>query len=56
MPLPCSLRLLVALLGCCFALTASAADNAFEATFRKSLLQSFDDASGKILALAEAIP
>ena len=56
MPLPRSLRLLVALLGCCFALTASAAENDFEATFRKSLLQSFDDASGKILALAEEIP
>ncbi len=56
MPLPRSFRLFAALLGCGLALTASAADNAFEAAFRKSLLQSFDDASGKILALAEAIP
>ena len=37
-------------------LTANAADNAFEAAFRTSLLKSFNEASGKILALAESIP
>lgn len=35
---------------------AHAADGAFEAAFRGSLLQSFHEASGKILALAEAMP
>ncbi len=35
---------------------APAADSAFEAAFRTSLLKSFNDASGKILSLAEAIP
>lgn len=34
----------------------TAADSAFEAAFRTSLLQSFNEASGKILSLAEAIP
>lgn len=37
------------------ALPASA-DTAFEAAFRTSLLKSFDEASGKIIQLAEAIP
>jgi uncharacterized damage-inducible protein DinB len=35
---------------------AAAADSPFEAAFRTSLLKSFNDASGKILSLAEAIP
>lgn len=50
------LRSLVAVIGVTLALTATAADTAFEAAFRTSLLKSFDDASGKILALADAIP
>jgi len=52
--------LLAACLSCCLALAfstpLSAADTAFEAAYRTSLLKSFDEASGKILALAEAIP
>ncbi len=35
---------------------ATAADSPFEAAFRTSLLKSFNDASGKLLSLAEAIP
>lgn len=35
---------------------ASAADGAFESAFRTSLLRSFDEASGKLLQLAEAMP
>lgn len=35
---------------------ATAADSAFEAAFRTSLLKSFNEASGKLLSLAEAIP
>jgi len=47
----------VALAGLFMAQTpAAAADSAFEIAFRTSLLKSFNDASGKILALAEAIP
>jgi uncharacterized damage-inducible protein DinB len=42
--------------GLFLALTATAADTAFESAFRRSLLLSFDDASGKILRLADAIP
>lgn len=38
------------------ALPTFAADSEFEAAFRTSLLRSFDEASGKILRLAEAIP
>jgi uncharacterized damage-inducible protein DinB len=34
----------------------SAADSDFEAAFRTSLIKSFNDASGKLLSLAEAIP
>lgn len=33
----------------------AAADRAFEAAFRTSLLRNFHDASGKLLALAEAL-
>jgi uncharacterized damage-inducible protein DinB len=44
------------LLGLFFAHTATAADNAFEFAFRASLLLSFDEASGKILRLVDAIP
>ena len=43
-------------IGMNFALGATAADGPFEAAFRTSLLKSFNEASGKILALAEAIP
>ena len=43
-------------IGMNFALGANAADGSFEAAFRTSLLKSFNEASGKILALAEAIP
>ncbi len=50
------LRSLLACFGLTFALTAAAADSAFEAAFRSSLLKSFDEASGKILDLADAIP
>jgi len=48
----------VAALAGLFALlpAATAADSPFEAAFRTSLLKSFNDASGKILSLAEAIP
>ena len=46
----------LALTGLFLALTAGAADSPFEAAFRTSLLKSFDEASGKILTLAEAIP
>lgn len=38
------------------AVIAAAADSPFEAAFRASLLKSFDDASGKILRLADAFP
>lgn len=38
------------------AVPAVAADSEFEAAFRTSLLRSFDEASGKLLRLAEAIP
>ena len=34
----------------------AAADSPFEAAFRTSLLRSFNDASGKLLSLAERIP
>ena len=44
------------LLGLFSVLTATAADTAFEAAFRTSLLKSFDEATGKILSLADAIP
>ena len=37
-------------------MTVNAADGAYESAFRVSLLKSFDEASGKILALADAIP
>ncbi len=49
-------RVLGLFVGLWTALPAFAADNEFEAAFRTSLLKSFDDASGKILRLAEAIP
>jgi len=49
-------RPIMALTGLFCAFTAGAADSAFEAAFRTSLLKSFDEASGKILALANAIP
>ena len=49
----CPMLLLIAL---CSALTATAADSAFETAFRASLLKSFDEATGKILSLADAIP
>jgi len=51
-----SLRFLLPLTGLGLALTANAADSLFEAAFRTSLLKSFNEASGKILALAESIP
>src|SRR5688572_25925616 len=50
-----SLRILSALVGAFSALTVSA-DSAFESAFRASLLKSFEEASSKILRLAEAIP
>ena len=37
-------------------LSAFGADTAFESAFRTSLLKSFDEATGKIIALADAIP
>ena len=49
------LRSLFCLTGMSIALVASA-DTAFESAFRASLLKSYDDATGKILQLAEAIP
>ena len=51
-----SIRSVLLLIGLGLALNAGAADDAFESAFRTSLLKSFNDASGKILALAEAIP
>ncbi|MGH7956522.1 MAG: DinB family protein [Opitutaceae bacterium] len=51
-----SLHFIFSLAGIGLALTANAADGAFEAAFRTSLLKSFNEASGKILALAESIP
>jgi uncharacterized damage-inducible protein DinB len=48
-------RTFLGLVGGFLAFTA-AADNAFESAFRTSLLKSFDDATGKILSLAAAIP
>lgn len=53
---PKSLRPLLALTGLLIALNATAADSAFEAAFRASLIKSFNEASDKILALAEALP
>jgi uncharacterized damage-inducible protein DinB len=50
-----SLRTITLVLVAAFASTASA-DTAFEAAFRTSLLRSFDDATGKIVSLAAAIP
>lgn len=50
------LRSILFFAGVSFALGAHAADGSFEAAFRTSLLKSFNEASGKILALAEAIP
>ncbi|MBI5771207.1 MAG: DinB family protein [Verrucomicrobia bacterium] len=50
------IRSVLFLAGLSLALGAQAADQAFEAAFRTSLLKSFNEASGKILALAEAIP
>ncbi len=50
------LRSLLLLSSLLFALAATAADSAFESAFRTSLLKSFDEASGKLLRLAEAIP
>lgn len=49
------IRSLLSLAGLLFALVAFA-DTAFETAFRFSLLQSYDDASGKFLQLADAIP
>jgi uncharacterized damage-inducible protein DinB len=49
------LRTLLGLAGGFVAFTASA-DNAFESAFRTSLLKSFDEATGKMLSLAAAIP
>ena len=49
-------RLISALTLLFFALTANAADTAFEAAFRASLLKSFDEATGKIVALVDAMP
>ncbi len=49
-------RSFLALSGLLLAVTAVAADSAFESAFRTSLLKSFDEASGKLLRLAEAIP
>ena len=51
-----TLRSILFLTALALALSANAADEAFEAAFRTSLLKSFNEASGKILALAEAIP
>ena len=55
---PCtSLRRWLALLGLLLlSAPLPAADSAFEGAFRQSLLKSFNEASGKILSLAEAIP
>ncbi len=50
------LRSILLFAGVSFALGAKAADGSFEGAFRASLLKSFNEASGKILALAEAIP
>ncbi len=50
------LRPLLVLSGLVLAVGAFAADTAFESAFRLSLLRSFDEASGKILRLADAIP
>ena len=50
------IRSLLFLAGVSLALGAHAADQPFEAAFRTSLLKSFNEASGKILALAEAVP
>ncbi len=50
------LRSLLVLTSLAVAATAHAADGAYEAAFRVSLLKSFDEASGKILALADVIP
>lgn len=46
----------VALTGLLLSLTGNAADGPFESAFRTSLLSSFNEASGKIISLAEAIP
>ena len=54
-PIP-TLRSLLSFLAVSLAMNAAAADSAFESAFRNSLLKSFDEASGKIIALAEAIP
>ena len=50
------LRSLLTLTVLTLAATVNAADGAYEAAFRVSLLKSFDEASGKILTLAGAIP
>lgn len=50
------LRLAIGWLGLSLAATATAADQPFEVAFRTSLLKSFDEATGKILDLANAIP
>jgi uncharacterized damage-inducible protein DinB len=50
------IRSLLVLTCLLLALPACAADSAFEAAFRTSILKSFDEASGKILQLAGAIP
>lgn len=49
-------RPLLAFLGLFSALTVTAADSAFETAFRTSLLKSFDEATSKIISLADAIP
>jgi uncharacterized damage-inducible protein DinB len=49
-------RVCVLLLALLFQGTVLRAEPAFEAAFRESLLRSFDEASGKIVRLAEAIP
>ena len=50
------IRCVLALLGLLLTLTGTAADSPSEAAFRTSLLASFDEASGKILSLVDAIP
>ena len=50
------LRSILLFVGVSFAPSANATDGTFEAAFRASLLKSFNEASGKVLALAEAIP
>ena len=49
-------RVLALIFGLLAACPSFAAESEFEAAFRTSLLRSFDEASGKILRLAEAIP